>query len=214
VTYRLPAERSSARVSVWREVRRSGALQLQQSVVAFPDRDPFAHAVARIRAAVDEVGGSTLAMRAEPVDADDDARLRGTWNEARAEEYAELAAECEKLVAEIDKEFAKQKFTLAELDEEEAELDKLRRWHERIRARDVCGCERAGEAATALERASDALARYTAAVFDRTQADGPATQSGTLTEPAGNAGDSAGERSPARFAHTNPTTATDKERDR
>jgi hypothetical protein len=195
LTYRLPAERSSARVSVWREVRRSGALQLQQSVVAFPDSDPFVHAVARIRAAVDEVGGSTLAFRAEPVDADDDVRLRGAWNEARAEEYAELAAEGEKLVAEIDKEFAKQKFTLAELDEEEAELDKLRRWHERIQARDVCGCERAGEAAAALERASDALARYTAAVFDRTQADSPAVASAPPTKPADNdAVDPHGER--------------------
>jgi hypothetical protein len=171
VTYKLPADRSSARVSVWREVRRSGALQVQQSMVAFPDSEPFARAVARIRAAVDEVGGSALAFRAEPVDAVDDQRLRSAWNEARAEEYGELIAECEKLVAEIDKEFAKQKFTLAELDEEEAELDKLGRWHERIRTRDVCGCERAGEAEDALTAASEALARYTAAVFARTTRD-------------------------------------------
>jgi hypothetical protein len=156
---------------VWREVRRSGALQLHQSVIAFPDTEPFGRAVARIRAAVDEVGGSTLALRAEPVDADDDERLRSAWNDARAEEYTELVSECEKLVAEIDKEFGKQKFTLAELDEEEAELDKLKRWYERIRGRDVCDCERAGEAESAMVRASDALARYTEAVFDRTQTD-------------------------------------------
>jgi ChrB-like protein len=182
LTYRLPAEPSSARVSVWREVRRSGALQLQQSVIAFPDAEPFARAVARIRAAVDEVGGTTLALRAEPVDAADDARLRSAWNEARADEYGELVSECEKLVAEIDKEFSKQKFTLAELDEEEAELDKLKRWHERIRSRDVCGCERASVAEDALDRASEALASYTAAVFDRTQVDVLATETGTPAE--------------------------------
>ena len=168
LTYRVPAERSSARVSVWREVRRSGALQLQQSVIAFPDAEPFARAVARIRAAVDEVGGSVVALRAEPLDAADDGRLRAGWNEARAEEYGELISECEKLVAEIDKEFRKQKFTLAELDEEEAELDKLKRWHERIAARDVCGCDRASDAEAAMERAGEALVRYTTAVFDRT----------------------------------------------
>jgi hypothetical protein len=158
-------------VAVWREVRRSGALQLQQSVIAFPDGEPFVRAVARIRAAVDEVGGSVLAFRAEPTDATDDSRLRTAWNQARADEYGELSSECRKLVAEIEKEFDKQKFTLAELDEEEAELDKLKRWHERIRARDVCGCERAGEAQDALNAASDALARYTAAVFARTTQD-------------------------------------------
>jgi hypothetical protein len=182
ITYRLPAEPSSARVSVWRQVRRSGALQLHQSLVAFPDSEPFARAVARIRAAVDEVGGSAVALRAEPVDEADDARLQLAWNEARADEYNELAAECEKLVAEIEKEFAKQKFTLAELDEEEAELDKLKAWHERIRGRDVCGCERAAEAGEALERAADALARYTAAVFDRTQSPGAPLGTATAAE--------------------------------
>jgi hypothetical protein len=169
LTYKLPAERSSARVAVWREVRRSGALQLQQSVAAFPDTEEFRRALGRVRAVVGEVGGSAVAVRAEPLGVDDDARLAAAWNEARAAEYGELASECEKLVAKIDKEFAKEKFTLAELDEEEAERDKLRRWHEQIRARDVHGCEGAAEADAALERAGDALERYTAAVFDRTQ---------------------------------------------
>jgi len=169
LTYRLPVERSSARVAVWREVRRSGALQLQQSVVVFPDTAEFRRALARVRSLVGDVGGSVVAVGAEPLTRDDDARLLAAWNEARAAEYAELASECEKLVAEIDKEFAKEKFTLAELDEEEAELEKLRRWHERIRERDVHGCEGAAAAEAALERASEALARYTAAVFDRTQ---------------------------------------------
>jgi hypothetical protein len=183
LTYRLPADRSSARVAVWREVRRSGALQLQQSVIAFPDAEPFARAVARIRAAVDEVGGTAVALRAEPLDAADDARLRAGWNQARAEEYAELISECEKLVAEIDEEFGKQKFTLAELDEEEAELDKLRRWHERITVRDVCGCDRAGDAEAAMQQAGEALARYTTAVFDRTQGR-TEDENGVRVEPA------------------------------
>jgi hypothetical protein len=172
ITYRLPAERSSARVAVWREVRRSGALQLHQSLIAFPDMEPFVRATARIRAAVTEVGGTAVAFRAEPVDLTDDGRLQAQWNDARADEYAELISECEKLVAEIDKEFAKQKFTLAELDEEEAELDKLKRWYERIRERDVCHCDRAGDAETAVDQAAAALARYTTAVFERTEGDG------------------------------------------
>jgi hypothetical protein len=185
LTYRLPADRSSARVAVWREVRRSGALQLQQSVIAFPDAEPFARAVARIRAAVDDVGGSVIAVRAEPLDAADDARLRSAWNEARGEEYGELISQCEKLVAEIDKEFRKQKFTLAELDEEEAELDKLKRWHERITARDVCGCDRAGDAEKSMEQAGEALARYTDAVFDRTHGGAEIENSGQVEPVSG-----------------------------
>jgi hypothetical protein len=155
-------------VTVWREVRRSGALQLQQSVVALPDSDHFRVLLTRLRAVVAQVGGTAVGLEANPLEPDDDVRLTAYWNEARAAEYGELATESEKLVGEIDKEFAKEKFTLAELDEEEAELEKLRSWHARIRARDVLGCDRAAQAAEALERAAEAVSRYTAAVFDRT----------------------------------------------
>jgi Protein ChrB, N-terminal len=168
LTYKLAAERSSARVAVWREVRRSGALQLQKSVVAFPDTAEFRTAAIRVRAVVADVGGTVLALRAEALNGEDEARLEAAWNEARAAEYAELAAECEKLVAEIDKEFAKEKFTLAELDEEEAELEKLGSWHQRIRARDVHSSEGGAEAEAALKRAAEAVSRFTTAVFDRT----------------------------------------------
>jgi hypothetical protein len=156
-------------VTVWREVRRSGALQLQQSVVALPDSDHFRVLLTRLRAVVAQVGGTAVGLEANPLEPDDDVRLTASWNEARAAEYGELTTESEKLVGEIDKEFAKEKFTLAELDEEEAELDKLQRWHERIRARDVHGASGAEAAGRALREAEAALARYSDAVFERTQ---------------------------------------------
>jgi len=168
VTYRLGSGGSSARVAVWREVRRSGALQLQQSVVAFPDHATFSRAVERLRALVSEVGGETLAVRAEPLVAADGTRLLDAWNEAREAEYTELVSECGKFLAEIDHEFEIEKFTLAELDEEESALERLTRWHERIATRDLHGAPGSEEAGAALERAQDALARYSTAVFERT----------------------------------------------
>lgn len=169
LTYRLASGESRERVAVWREVRRSGALHLQQSVVAFPDVEPFREAVERLRLLVSELGGQTLVLRGEPMAPEDGARLAAAWADARAAEYRELISECEKFLVEIEKEFAKEKFTLAELEEEEAELEKLERWHERIRARDVLGSEAATEAEAALRRATEALGRYSEAVFERTR---------------------------------------------
>jgi Protein ChrB, N-terminal len=63
VVYKLPAQRSSARVAVWREVRRCGALQLQQSIVAFPDTGDSGRALERIRAVVADVGGTDRRQR-------------------------------------------------------------------------------------------------------------------------------------------------------
>jgi DNA-binding transcriptional regulator PaaX len=167
--YRLPSNDSRARVAVWRELRRSGALHVQQSVVAVPDAEAFAADVQRLRDVLAEVGGQVTALRTEPLAAGDDGRLSEAWNEARDAEYRELAGECVKFLAEIDHEFAIEKFTLAELDEEEAELDKLRRWHERIRRLDLHGAPGGPAAAGALRDAAAALERYSAAVFERTQ---------------------------------------------
>jgi len=168
LTYQLPTEPSRARVTVWREVRRSGALHLQQAVVAFPDTPEFRSEADRFARVVAEVGGKTLAFGGEPLAASDGARLVGRWNKARNAEYRELIAKCEAFLAEIDHEFEVEKFTDAELEEEEAELDKLKRWHERVVRRDVHGAEVGSDAADAIDRAEAALARFTTAVFERT----------------------------------------------
>lgn len=167
--YRLPSNDSRARVAVWRELRRSGALHVQQSVVAAPDVDDFAGELERVRGVIAEVGGQVTALRSEPLAAGDDARLLEAWNDARDAEYRELAGECAKFLGEIDHEFEVEKFTLAELDEEEAEFDKLQRWHERIRRLDVHDAPGGPAAAGALRDAEAALARYSAAVFERSQ---------------------------------------------
>jgi ChrB-like protein len=167
--YRLPSNDSRARVAVWREVRRSGALHVQQSVVAVPDGDAFADAVEGLRQVLAEVGGQVTSLRAQPLAGGDDQRLLEAWNDARDEQYRELTGECAKFLAEIDHEFEIEKFTLAELDEEEAELDKLQRWHERIRRLDIHGAPGGAAAVGALRDAEAALARYSTAVFERTQ---------------------------------------------
>jgi hypothetical protein len=169
LTYKLPGGSSSARVAVWREVRRSGALHVQRSVVAYPDDEAFRRAVERFRVLVAESGGTTLALRAEPLGELDAQQLITSWNDARAEEYGELGSECGKFLAEIEHEFAIEKFTLAELDEEEAELDKLTRWHARIVERDLHEAPGGEQARQALAEAQEALDRYTAAVFVRTE---------------------------------------------
>lgn len=169
VLYRLPPNDSRARVAVWRELRRSGALHVQQSVVAVPDDEAFTGVVERLREVLTDVGGQVTALRTTPIDGGGDARLLESWNAAREAEYRELAGQCAKFLAEIDHEFEIEKFTHAELDEEEAELEKLQNWLGRIRRLDLHGAPGAEAAAGGVQDAEQALARYSAAVFERTQ---------------------------------------------
>jgi len=137
--------------------------------VAVPDADAFASVVDDLRAVIADVGGQVTALHTVPVGDDDQQRIVEAWNSARDEEYRELAGECAKFLAEIDHEFEIEKFTLAELDEEEAELDKLQSWHARIRARDIHAAPGAAGVDRALQEAAAALERYSEAVFEHTQ---------------------------------------------
>lgn len=169
ITFHLPGGSSRARVAVWREIRRSGALHVQRSVAAFPATDSFREAAQRFRAEVERNGGTALTIAGQPLDNADAERLTDAWNSARDEEYAELSGKCAAFLKELDHEFTIAKFTLAELEEEEAELDKLDRWHERIAARDLHNAHNAEAAGNALSAAHGALERYSDAVYQHTQ---------------------------------------------
>ncbi|MDQ0383072.1 Chromate resistance protein ChrB [Amycolatopsis thermophila] len=162
---RVPAEPSRHRVAVWRELRRVGALSLGQGAWVVPDAPVFADGVSRVvdlaRRGEGEVLVLDAAGRAEP----DSARLEELFTAERAEEWAEFLADCAKFDAEIDKEIRKGKFTLAELEEEEQSLDRLRRWHRDIKTRDVFGSPAAAEAEQRLKHCAERLAGYTEQVF-------------------------------------------------
>ncbi len=59
----------------------------------------------------------------------------------------------------------KGKLTLAELDEEEQSLERLRRWYRAIRARDLFGAPSAPVADRRLKECSEALERYAELVY-------------------------------------------------
>lgn len=162
---RVPAEPSRHRVAVWRELRRVGALSLGQGCWVVPVAPVFADGVNRAIELAQRGEGEVLVLdaagRAEP----DAARLEALFTAERGEEWAEFLADCGKFDAEIDKEIRTAKFTMAELEEEEQSLERLRRWHRDIKARDLFGAAAAAEADHRLKHCTDRLADYTEQVF-------------------------------------------------
>jgi len=162
---RVPAEPSRHRVAVWRELRRTGAVPLGQGCWAVPDVPAVAGGVARATDLARRGDGEVIVLRAAGREDADAARLEQLFTEARQAEWAEFVADCGKFSAEIDSEVAKGKFTLAELEEEEQSLERLRRWHRELAARDVFRAPGAAEAAQQLKHCTEKLAGYTDQVF-------------------------------------------------
>jgi sugar phosphate isomerase/epimerase len=162
---RVPADPSRHRVAVWRELRRAGAVSLGPGVWVVPDAPVFADGIARTIELAERGDGEVTVLaaagRAEP----DAARLEALFTAERTDEWAEFTAECAKFDAEIDKEIRIGKFTMAELEEEEQSLERLRRWHRELSARDVFGTPSAAEAGQHLKHCTERLADYTERVF-------------------------------------------------
>ncbi|GAB2857192.1 hypothetical protein GCM10022221_65980 [Actinocorallia aurea] len=162
---KIPAEPSRHRVAVWRELRRIGALSLGQGVWAVPDVPVFADGIARALTLTGNAGGQALTLSASGRAPEDAARFRALFTAARSADWTEFLADCGKFEAEIAKEIGKAKFTLAELEEEEQSLERLRRWHRDLTARDVFGAPEAGEAAARLKTCAAVCEDYAERVF-------------------------------------------------
>jgi sugar phosphate isomerase/epimerase len=162
---RVPAAPSRHRVAVWRELRRIGALSLGQGAWVAPDVPVFADGITRVIELAERGEGEVLILQATGRGETDATRLAELFTAERAAEWAEFLADCGKFDAEIDKEIGKGKFTLAELEEEEQSLERLRRWHRDLKARDVFGAPAALDADQQLKHCTERLEDYTERVF-------------------------------------------------
>jgi len=164
ITYKLPKEPSRHRVAVWRELRRLGAVSLQQGTWAVPAGEGFDEGFAQVVQTIDAAGGQPVTL----VVADDDhsvAQLERLFTEERESEWTEFLSDCNKYEAELADEVRKGKFTLAELDEEEESLDRLRRWYRAIRARDLFAAPSAPLAERRLKDCADALDGFAELIY-------------------------------------------------
>lgn len=167
ISYNLPTEPSRYRVSVWRALKKLGVVNIQQSMWVLPYAEENYTALRKISEEIEQNGGDALLMDCVFFDEMHEEKVTAALNLVRDEEYGELIDECGKYLKELEKEIRIEKFTFAELEEEEEELDKLISWHGKIAARDVFGApegKRAGDLLTQIRQAFD---EYSEMVYSR-----------------------------------------------
>jgi hypothetical protein len=165
---RVPAEPSRHRVAVWRELRKAGAVPISSGAWALPQDPKFDRAIARVAHLCEKGGGTLAVLVTRPRDAASGMMLPELFASARRDEWVEFVADCGKFLDEIDREIAKQKFTFAELEEEEQSLERLQRWVAELDKRQLTGIAEADAAVARveLERCVSALNNYAGLVYD------------------------------------------------
>lgn len=165
LTYRLEAEGSRHRVGIWRELRKAGAVSLQNGTWAIPTGPNFDAALERAMALIERAESRTLVFEICPTEASTGA-LEELHLAEREAEWGEFVSDCAKFDAEIASEIANEKLTLAELDEEEQNLDRLRRWYREIRSRDIFGAQSADLAERRLKECAEVLEEFANQVYE------------------------------------------------
>lgn len=161
----LPASPSSLRVLVWRRLRAAGAVGLQSGVWVLPRGTEHEHFLLDLLREVERQGGTASVFTASPLDPTLTTRIIEQSGADRDREYAEFCERCGTLLAELDKETDQQKFTFAELEENEQDLQKLESWLAKITARDFFGASSAVDARDAFVQCQERLARYAQTVY-------------------------------------------------
>jgi hypothetical protein len=103
----------------------------------------------------------------EFVDHEDDARVIAAFQRRRDSDYDEIVEQCQRLVYELDRETDREKLTYAEIEENEIELTRIRKWMERIVARDWFAASGHARAQQAIEDAEKRSGTYTEEVERR-----------------------------------------------
>ena len=167
INYTLPREPSRIRVSLWRKLKKIGAVNIQQSMWILPLTDENFNMLKDIKSEVVQNSGEAFVMKSS-VDEDGRKNIIGRFNAARNEEYGELLEQCEEFFKEIDKEIARENFTFAEIEENEEELDKLKQWFAKIEARDTFGASLKETSETTLSKCAESLEKFCDKVYEFT----------------------------------------------
>lgn len=139
-------------------------MTLQSGTWAIPVGDRFDDGLAKAVSLVERAGGQILVFDIAPTDTSS-AALEELYTAEREAEWVEFCSECGKATAELQGEFAKEKFTLAELDEEEHNVDRLRRWYRELRAKDLFGACSAAPAEQQLKACGELLEEFAERVY-------------------------------------------------
>jgi hypothetical protein len=150
LVYRVPPEPSNNRVTVW---------------PAYPD------CLAGVRAATEKIaayGGSYNAFPLRDVDPQEEAGLMDGFRRLAAKEYAEILEECRtKFVKEIEFERFRENYTYEEAEEIREDLEKIRRWFQRVVERDWFDAGLRGQVEAELQDCQRLLEDFEADVYAR-----------------------------------------------
>jgi hypothetical protein len=143
--YGLPTKKSAARVNLWRQLKKCGALPLKTSAYLLPDKAAHHERLQWLAQQVRDGGGEATIIHVTEIEGLQHEDIIRQFNEARATDYATLLTALNELINQKKKRSS---------DALPAELERMTRQFEDIRKIDFFDCPRAQDVQMLLKRAA------------------------------------------------------------
>ena len=143
--YGLPTKRGAARVNLWRQLKKSGALPFKTSAYLLPDRPEQNERLQWLAQQVRDSGGEATLIRVTEIEGLGNEEIVRQFNQARAADYDAVLAALNELVSKNRKRVG-ESFA--------ADLERLTFQFEEIRKTDFFDCPKAQDAQMSLKRAA------------------------------------------------------------
>lgn len=165
-SYKVPSEPSTLRVRTWRTLKALGVIYIQQSVCVAPETAEVRKKILSIKNQIEANQGETILLEATQLSSQTEEQLHDLFNQQRITEYEEFLGGCKNFLNEIDYESKKGNFSFHEVEENESELAKLKRWFRKIEKRDFFSCPTCDEAKKNLLECEKAFSGFTSKVYE------------------------------------------------
>jgi hypothetical protein len=166
LAYRVPAKPTAGRVAVWRQLKKIGAIYLQQSVCVFPDNSVVRRDLAPILVRITAASGDYHLLPLRKLDGVEEGKLIKQFQDQTSNHYQEIIENCEvNFTKEIEFEKFRKNYTYEEAEEIRLEFEKIRIWFDRVVQRDWFGAPNRKEALEWLGRCERMLEEFETDVF-------------------------------------------------
>lgn len=167
--YKIPAEPSRYRVSIWRRLKEVGSIYLQNSICILPDSKENENFLHSIHDEIKSYDGECTILKTVFLDSEEETRIIQRFNAERENEYDEFINHTQMLIDEIDREIKRNNFTFGELDENEDELKRLYLWLDKIKNRDFFKANNRIKADQILNKSREILSHFSEQVLHSTE---------------------------------------------
>ncbi len=167
LNYKLPADTTGFKASIYSELKKLGAVNIQKSMWIMPNNLENYFLMQNISRQIELNNGESFLMKSEFIVEGHEKRIVSLFNKLQNDRYQGFVGECVNYVNTLDTKIAGEKFTFTEMEEAEENYEKLVSERLKIESQNFVDSCQHEEALRLLEKSKGTYKKYSEMVYQK-----------------------------------------------